>query len=114
MHRRLFDSHCLVTANYALFQAANNTGVIMDVSPGQRGVISGMLDLSRSLGLITGASVIGAVFAFASHAGDYTAAQPEAVATGMRVTFGVGQRWLSSRWSSHSGVRRSRGPRVKD
>jgi hypothetical protein len=60
-----------------------------DVSPDQRGVISGMLNLSRNLGLITGASLMGAVFALASRAGDFTTARPEAVAVGMRVTFAV-------------------------
>jgi EmrB/QacA subfamily drug resistance transporter len=79
----------IVTASYALFQAANNTAVMSDVAPDQRGVVSGMLNLSRSLGLITGASVMGAVFAIASRAIDVTMAHPEAVARGMRVTFAV-------------------------
>ena len=52
-------------------------------------VISGMLNLSRNLGRITGASVMGAVFAFASATTDITTAHPEAVATGMRITFAV-------------------------
>ena len=79
----------VVTAGYALFQTANNTAVMTDVSPDHRGVISGMLNLSRNLGLITGASVMGAVFAFASATTDITRAHPEAVATGMRITFAV-------------------------
>ncbi|MGZ5656855.1 MAG: MFS transporter [Caldimonas sp.] len=79
----------VVTAGYALFQAANNTAVMTDVSPDRRGVVSGMLNLSRNLGLITGASVMGAVFALASRAGDFTTARPDAVAVGMRVTFAV-------------------------
>ncbi|HLT39913.1 MAG TPA: MFS transporter [Enhygromyxa sp.] len=79
----------VITANYALFQAANNTAVMRDVGPEQRGVVSGTLSLSRNLGLITGASVMGAVFALASSSNDITAAAPEAVATGMRVTFAV-------------------------
>ncbi|HSO32231.1 MAG TPA: hypothetical protein VLT33_06945, partial [Labilithrix sp.] len=48
---------------------------------------AGMLGLSRNLGLITWASVMGALFALASAASDVTTARPEAVATGMRVTF---------------------------
>lgn len=60
-----------------------------DVRPDQRGVISGMLNLSRNLGLITGASVMGAVFALASATTDITTAHPGAVATGMRITFAV-------------------------
>lgn len=79
----------IVTASYALFQAANNTVIMTGIRPEQRGVISGMLSLSRNLGLITGASVMGAVFAVASATTDITTARPEAVATGMRITFAV-------------------------
>ena len=61
----------------------------MDVHRDQRGVISGMLNLSRNLGLVTGASLMGAVFALASAATDITAADPAAVGTGMRITFAV-------------------------
>jgi EmrB/QacA subfamily drug resistance transporter len=78
-----------VTASYALFQAANNTAIMTDISPDQRGVISGLLSLSRNLGLITGASAMGAVFAIASATIDITTAHPDAVATGMRSTFAV-------------------------
>ena len=77
----------IVTANYALFQASNNTTIMKDISSEQRGVISGMLSLSRNLGLVTGASVMGAIFTLASGAADITAAHAEAVAAGMQVTF---------------------------
>jgi EmrB/QacA subfamily drug resistance transporter len=79
----------VITAGYALFQTANNTAVMTNIRPDQRGVISGMLNLSRNLGLITGASVMGAVFALAAGPIDMTAAHPEAVASGMRMTFAV-------------------------
>lgn len=79
----------LITSGYALFQTANNTAVMSDIRPDQRGVISGLLNLSRNLGLITGASVMGAVFAFASEAIDIATARPDAIATGMRITFAV-------------------------
>jgi len=62
---------------------------MMDVHRDQRGVVSGMLNLSRNLGLITGASLMGAVFAVASATTDIATALPEAVATGMRITFAV-------------------------
>ena len=52
-------------------------------------MISGMLNLSRNLGLVTGASVMGAVFALASEAADVTTASAGAVAKGMRCTFGA-------------------------
>ena len=79
----------VVTIGYALFQTANNTAVLKDIRPDQRGVISGLLSLSRNLGLITGVSVMGAVFTIASATTDITTARPEAVATGMRFTFAV-------------------------
>jgi EmrB/QacA subfamily drug resistance transporter len=79
----------VITAHYALFQAANNTAVMTNAAQDQRGVISGLLNLSRNLGLITGASVMGAVFALASHTNDIAAARPDQVAAGMRLTFAV-------------------------
>jgi EmrB/QacA subfamily drug resistance transporter len=79
----------VITAGYALFQAANNTLVMTDVRQDQRGVVSGMLNLSRNLGLITGASVMGAVFALGSATSDITTARPEAIAAGLRITFAV-------------------------
>ncbi|MGH6739911.1 MAG: MFS transporter, partial [Bradyrhizobium sp.] len=79
----------VITVGYAVFQTANNTALMTDIPPDQRGVISGMLNLSRNLGLITGASAMGAVFAFASASVEITTARSEAVATGMRITFAV-------------------------
>ncbi|MHC8350450.1 MFS transporter [Pseudomonas sp. RT4P38] len=79
----------VITLGYALFQTANNTAVMADVQPEQRGVISGMLNLSRNLGLITGAAALGAVFTLASASVDIATARPEAVASGLRITFAV-------------------------
>ena len=79
----------LITAGYALFQAANNTAVMTGIDGGQRGVISGLLNLSRNLGLITGASLMGAIFAIASASTDVVTAPAQSVATGMRITFAV-------------------------
>ena len=79
----------LITAGYALFQAANNTAVMTNSRPEQRGVISGILSLSRNLGLITGASLMGTVFALGSATTGILAASPGAVAAGMRITFAV-------------------------
>ena len=79
----------ILTPGYQLFLAANNTSVMIDVASDQRGVISGMLSLSRNLGLITGASVMGAVFAFASGASDIASAAPEDIGSGMQITFAV-------------------------
>jgi EmrB/QacA subfamily drug resistance transporter len=79
----------VLSPGYVLFQAANSTTVMMNVPADRRGVVSGMLSLSRNLGLIVGASAMGAVFACGSGTSDLVAAAPAAVAAGMRLTFGV-------------------------
>lgn len=79
----------VLTASYALFQTANNTAVMAGAGSGQRGVLSGVLNLSRYLGLITGSSFMGAVFSYASGASNVSTAPAEAVATGTRGVFWV-------------------------
>lgn len=78
----------VITAGYAFVQTANNTAVMKEIGAERRGVVSGLLNLSRNLGLVTGASMMGAVFAIASGTGGLPAG-PEQVATGMRTTFAV-------------------------
>jgi EmrB/QacA subfamily drug resistance transporter len=94
----------VITIGYALFQTANNAAVMADVHAGRRGVVSGLLNLSRNLGLVTGASAMGAVFALASAATDVSTARPEAVAIGMRITFAVAAMLIAAAfgiaWSS--------------
>lgn len=79
----------VLTAGYAVFQTANNTAVMADVPPDRRGVVSGTLSLARNPGLVTGASVRGAVFALAAATGDVATASPGAVAAGTRITLAV-------------------------
>jgi len=79
----------VITVGYALFQPSNSTAVMTDIRSDQTGVISGTLKLSRNFWLITGASVMGAAFAYASTPIDITTARLEAVATGMRIRFAV-------------------------
>lgn len=79
----------VMTMGYALFQTANNSAVMTHIRSEERGTTSGLLNLARNLGLITGASVMGKVFALGSATGDMTRANPEAVATGLRMTFAL-------------------------
>ncbi|MGC5704070.1 MFS transporter [Pseudomonas sp. NFXW11] len=79
----------LVTASYALFQAANNSLVMLEVTPEQRGLTAGLLSLSRNLGLISGAAALGALFAWIARPQVGGQAGVEAVASGMHATFGV-------------------------
>jgi predicted PhzF superfamily epimerase YddE/YHI9 len=50
------------TGGFAIFQAANNLAVMAGIGASHRELVSGMLNLSRNLGLVTGASAMGAVF----------------------------------------------------
>ena len=77
----------VLTPGYQLFQAANNTAALTDISKDRRGVVSGLLSLSRSIGLIAGASLMGAVFAFGVGTDDFIHAAPAAIAAGMQLTF---------------------------
>jgi len=95
----------VVTAGYALFQAANNTAVMTTIGPEQRGVTSGMLNLSRNLGLITGASLMGTVFALGSSTTNIMTASPQAVAAGMQVTFAVATALIALALAVASGSR---------
>lgn len=80
---------CVITLGYALFQIANNTALLKDATPERRGLISGMINLSRNLGLITGASAMGALFMFASNTADINVAEAAAVTAGMHFTYGA-------------------------
>ena len=73
---------CIVvmTIHFSLFQAAINTAVMSDIQPNQRGVASGLLTLSRNLGFMTGASLMGAL---------YGSAASTSAADGLRVAFTV-------------------------
>lgn len=63
----------VVTASYALFQAANNTRAMTHVGAERRGLASGLMSLSRNLGLITGAAGMGAVYGAAGMRATYVA-----------------------------------------
>ncbi len=78
-----------MTTGYALFQAANNTKIMSGSGIAERGVVSGILNLSRNLGLVTGAAAMGAVFAWGTAAHDVMTASPEAITRGMHATFAV-------------------------
>jgi MFS family permease len=73
----------VLTAGYALFQAANNTAVMEAAGSTRRGVVAGLLNLARHLGLIGGSALLGAVFAAHPRG---TAAE---VAAATHATFGL-------------------------
>lgn len=77
----------VLTPGYQLFQAANNTAALAQTPSQQQGTVSGLLGLSRNLGLIVGASAMGAVFAAAVGTDAFALAPASAIAAGMRQTF---------------------------
>lgn len=77
----------VLTPGYQLFQAANNTAALADVPGESRGTVSGALNLSRNIGLIAGASLMGAVFAFGAGTETIVGATAQEIAAGMRLTF---------------------------
>jgi EmrB/QacA subfamily drug resistance transporter len=95
-----------ITASYALFQAANNTSLMSGIGPEQRGLVSGMLSLSRNLGLITGVSVMGAVFFLAAGTSDIDRAHPGAIEAGMHGSFGLAALLIALGLASALGARR--------
>ncbi|WP_301112537.1 MFS transporter [Microbacterium sp.] len=77
----------LLAPGYQLFLAANNTGVVNSTPAARRGAASGLLGLSRNLGLVTGASVLAALFAATSGSGEVASASPDALTVALRATF---------------------------
>lgn len=77
----------VLTPGYQLFQAANNTDALAHAPKEWRGTVSGALSLSRNVGLIAGASLMGAVFARGVGTGEFTHATVSDIAAGMRLTF---------------------------
>lgn len=77
----------VLTGGFATFQAANNTAVVTGTAPGQRGIVSGLLNLSRNLGLVTGASLMGAVFLHAAGTSAIASASTAAVVSGTHTVF---------------------------
>ena len=79
---------CAITAGYALFQAANTTAVMATAAPDQKGLTSSLLGLARNLGLVTGASAMGAVFTLGS-SGLMALAPLSGPQAGLQLTFAV-------------------------
>lgn len=77
----------ILTPGYQLFQAANNTATLTDVPKNLQGTVSGLLNLSRNIGLIVGASGMGAVFSLGAGTSEFAQASGSAIAAGMQLTF---------------------------
>ncbi|PYB73296.1 MFS transporter [Rhizobium wuzhouense] len=77
----------LLTPGFQIFLAANNTVTMQTVAEDQRGVLSGLLGLSRNLGFVTGASAMSGLFAYNLGVVELAMAAPALVADAFTVTF---------------------------
>lgn len=81
---RFVGAMIVVTGGYSVFQIANNAAVMAKSSSGTRGSFAGLINLSRNIGLVTGASVMASIFSATAHDG---APGGLAAAHGLRATF---------------------------
>ena len=77
----------LITPGFQLFMAANNTAVMARAAEEHKGLLSGLLGLSRNLGFMAGASLLPLVFA--SLLGDQVVADSsaQAISRAFSITF---------------------------
>lgn len=77
----------LITPGFQLFLAANNTATMAEAADAQRGMVSGLLGLSRNLGFMTGASLMPLLFASWLGGKDMALSSPPAVGDAFSRTF---------------------------
>lgn len=79
----------LLTPGFQLFMASNNATVMLAAKETQRGMVAGVLGLSRNLGFMLGASLMGSLFAWVVGQGEVATAPVKDIAHGFSVTFQV-------------------------
>ncbi|WP_269394135.1 MFS transporter [Maritalea porphyrae] len=77
----------VLTPGYQLFLSANNMSVMSNVHDSRRGLVSGVLNMSRNGGLIIGASVISILFSLGSGTSSLAQAAPAAIEDAFRLVF---------------------------
>lgn len=77
----------LVTPGFQLFLAANNTAVMADATDEFRGLLSGLLGLSRNLGLMTGACALPLLFACLLGTNGLADSSTQVIGTAFSITF---------------------------
>jgi MFS family permease len=73
--------------SFTFFQTPNNAAIISESKPEQRGLLSGLLNLSRNIGQTTGSALIGAIFYFFTGTKFTSAFNPLNVSMGIHNTF---------------------------
>ena len=73
----------LFNGSIAFFQTPNNAAIIANAKPEQRGLASGILNLSRTIGQTTGMAFLGAIFYFFAHTRTVAKMKPVNIVSGM-------------------------------
>ena len=81
---------------FQMFQAALTTRVMETATASDRGLISGLLSLSRNLGLVTGASLMAAIFGWVAGSRDTADLGAVAAGNGLSVTFALAAALLAT------------------
>lgn len=77
----------VLAPSYQVFLAAVNTSVMEHAEEQERGVTSGILNLSRNFGFVLGAGVTSSLFWFLARAGDGAGARADRISAAMAGTF---------------------------
>lgn len=79
---RFFGTIVLFNGSIAFFQTPNNASIIANAKPAQRGLASGLLNLSRTIGQTTGMAFLGAIFYFFANTRTVANMKPINIVTG--------------------------------
>lgn len=77
----------IIGSGYATFNLANNTLAMLKVDPNNKGLFSGVLNLSRNLGLMIGASLSSNVFSIISGLGKQIQPDPNQLAHSVNMVY---------------------------
>jgi EmrB/QacA subfamily drug resistance transporter len=77
----------IFNGSLAFFQTPNNASIMSSSKPEQRGLASGLLNLSRTIGQTTGAALMGALFYFFTKTKSITKTNPANIISGIHYTF---------------------------
>jgi MFS family permease len=77
----------ILTPGRQMFLAATHTFIMQNAIKTEKGLVSGILNLSKNLGLLTGASLVGGVFLLRLHADSISQASPHQVSTAFTEIF---------------------------
>jgi MFS family permease len=86
---RFIGSLIVVMGGYGVFQISNNAAVMAKSSSATRGTFAGLMNLSRNIGLVTGASVMASIFSATAHGTNGELPIVLDAAHGLKTTFAV-------------------------